>query len=110
MPLNASLRVEQMISAWTNWLEWQLINRKTYVDDQRYEPETRGYTLVNLGTRYQFNNKTSLTLGIRNVFDRQYDLPLGGVSIAELKTTMTGPLSSLTGPGRSFEVGLDIKF
>ena len=110
MPLNASLRVEQMISAWTNWLEWQLINRKTYVDDQRYEPETRGYTLVNLGTRYQFNNKTSLTLGIRNIFDRQYDLPLGGVSIAELKTTMTGPLSSLTGPGRSFEVGLDIKF
>jgi iron complex outermembrane recepter protein len=110
MPLNASVSIEQMVNAWTNSLELQLIDGKSRVDTQRYEPETDGYALVNVSTRYQFNDKASLTLGIRNLFDKQYDLPLGGVSIADLKSTMTGPLASVTGPGRSFEAGLNIKF
>ncbi len=110
MPLNASVSIEQMANAWTNSLELQLIDKKTNVDTQRYEPETDGYALVNLSTRYQFNDKANITFGIRNLFDKQYDLPLGGVSIADLKSTMSGPLASVTGPGRSFEAGLNIKF
>ncbi|MBI1423787.1 MAG: TonB-dependent receptor plug domain-containing protein [Gammaproteobacteria bacterium] len=110
MPLNASISLEQMVAPWTNMLELQLIDSKTIVDEQRYEPETKGYALVNVSTRYQFTDKASLTLGIRNMLNKQYDLPLGGVSLAELKSSMTGPLLPLQGPGRSFEAALNIKF
>jgi iron complex outermembrane receptor protein len=110
MPLNGSVSIEQMVNAWTNSVELQVIDSKTNVDLQRYEPVTDRYALVNLRTSYQMNNNVNLTFGIRNLFDKQYDLPLGGVSIAALKAAGIGPLLSLPGPGRSFDAGLNIKF
>jgi iron complex outermembrane recepter protein len=110
MPFNASVAVEQQLRAWTNTAEVQFIDSKTRVDLQRHEPVTDSCELVNLRTRYQVNQYATLTLGVSNLFDRQYDLPLGGVSIAELETAGAGPLLSLTGPGRSFEAGITIKF
>lgn len=110
MPLNALISVEQSISSWTNTVELQLVDSKTRVDAQRYEPQTSSYALVNLASRYQFTDKASLSMGIRNLFNRQYDLPLGGVSLADLKSGTTGQLMSLPGPGRSFNVGVNIHF
>jgi iron complex outermembrane receptor protein len=110
MPLNGSVGIEQLVNAWTNSVELQVIDSKTNVDAQRFEPVTDRYTLVNLRTSYRMDNNVTLTLGIGNLFDKQYDLPLGGVSLAALKAAGSGPLLSLPGPGRSFDAGVNIKF
>jgi iron complex outermembrane receptor protein len=91
-------------------VELQVVDSKTHVDTQRYEPVTDTYALVNLRTSYEMGRKITLIFGISNLFDRQYDLPLGGVNLAQLKTTGSGPLASLPGPGRSFNAGIKIRF
>ncbi len=110
MPLSGTFTLEQMVHAWTSSVELQVVDSKTHVDTQRYEPVTDTYALVNLRTSYEMGRKITLIFGISNLFDRQYDLPLGGVNLAQLKTTGSGPLASLPGPGRSFNAGIKIRF
>lgn len=110
MPLNGSIGIEQLVSAWTNSVELQVIDSKTNVDTQRFEPVTDGYALIHLRTSVQMDKKLTLIFGVRNLSDRQYDLPLGGVSLAELKAAGSGPLLSVPGPGRSFDAGVNLKF
>lgn len=33
-----------------------------------------GFALVNLNVEYAFNDQTSLTLGVRNILDKHYEL------------------------------------
>lgn len=110
MPLNTRVAVEQAIGNWINTAEWQLVDGKTRVDPLRLEQPTSGYTLVNLRTAYNWHN-LRVDAGISNLFDRFYYLPLGGVNYAAWKANgNTGQLGSLPGAGRSFDVGLTVKF
>lgn len=36
-----------------------------------------GFTLFNLNVEYEFNNRTSVSVGIRNLFDKNYELADG---------------------------------
>ena len=82
MPLNARLSLEQAINSWTNKVELQIVGKKSRVDSLRNEPATPGYSLVNLHTDYEMKN-VRLDLGITNLFNKYYSLPLGGVDIAD---------------------------
>ncbi|HET8710513.1 MAG TPA: TonB-dependent receptor [Spongiibacteraceae bacterium] len=112
MPANTKVSLEQTLGGWTNIAEVQWVARKSRVQDLRLEPEAASYTLVNLRTAYDWNLSAQTMLridaGIRNLFDRYYELPLGGVSVAEWKNS--GDLRQIAGPGRSFEVGATLKF
>ena len=109
MPVNLRLNLEQQIGTWTHTAELQLVAAKTAVDAQRNEDKTGGYALANLGTQYRLSGGVTLTAGIRNLFDRQYALPLGGVNIAEAKAS-GAPLAPLVGSGRSIDIGVNVKF
>ena len=104
MPANLTLALGQKLNAWTNTAELKVIGTKSDTDARRLEPETAGYALVNIATRYQFANGLSLQAAVRNLFDRFYVLPLGGLNLA---ATPTVPLS---GQGRSIDLGLNLKF
>jgi len=110
MPLNGNLTLEQRVSRWTNALELQLVGDKTEVDALRKEPTTPGFALLNLRTAYQYKN-LRLDVGITNLFNRFYYLPLGGINydhnLANLRLT---PFESVAGQGRSFNVGLTQTF
>ncbi|RTL56859.1 MAG: TonB-dependent receptor [Rhodocyclaceae bacterium] len=108
MPANFVFGIEQKLNAWTNSAEMQSVAAKTSVDERRLEFKTSGYTLVNLGTRYDLSNGLSIQAGVRNLFDRSYALPLGGNNIAV--TYAGGPLGPLLGQGRSIDLGLTLKF
>jgi iron complex outermembrane receptor protein len=107
MPLNAKLALEQNIRAWTNTIELQAVARKSRVQDLRLEEESAGYALVNLRTAYDLK-AVRIEAGISNLFDRYYDLPLGGANIAEWKNS--GTLGVVPGPGRSLDVGATLRF
>lgn len=110
MPLNLRMTMEQKISAWTNAIEFHLVERKTHVDDQRFEAKTSGYALMNLRTSYQWE-KARLDLGVTNLLDKFYYLPLGGVDYADWKAGGSiGQMSAVAGMGRSLNVGLTLKF
>jgi len=110
MPLNLRMTLEHQVNAWTNALDFQLVERKSNVDDQRFELKTAGYALMNLRTSYQWE-KARLDIGVTNLLDKFYYLPLGGVNYANWKAEgAVGQMASVAGMGRSLNVGLTLKF
>jgi iron complex outermembrane receptor protein len=110
MPLNMRLALEQSKGAWTNAAEVEFVNKKTRVDDARLEPQTSGYSVVNVRSSYQWKN-VRLDVAANNLFDKYYELPLGGVAYAEWKAAgSTGPIGALPGMGRSINVGLTLNY
>ncbi|NTW64325.1 MAG: TonB-dependent receptor, partial [Chlorobiaceae bacterium] len=110
MPLNGKFSLEQKIAGWTNAVEFELVDGKTEVDPVRKEPTTFGYGIVNLRTAYQWKN-LRIDLGIANLFDRFYYLPLGGINYdGNLANKRLVPFEALAGQGRSFTLGLTQAF
>ena len=89
MPLNATLALTQEIGSWSNMLEGEFVAAKDQVSKVRNEMQTPGYGLVHLRSRYE-REVWSAELGIENLFDRFYELPLGGADVGQ-GTTMTVP-------------------
>jgi len=116
MPLNAKLALTQTLGPWRNTLEGELVAAKNDVSKVRNEMQTAGYGLANLRSRYE--QKTwSVELGIENLFDRFYELPLGGAYVGQGTTMTIPPLPNqpqwgtpVPGPGRSLYVSANVKF
>lgn len=112
MPLNAKLALTQKRGRLTNTLEAQFVAAKNDVSDVRNEIETDGYSLINLRSSYAWK-QVRLDVGIDNLFDTGYALPLGGAYVGQGMTMsingvpwgVAGP-----GPGRSFYAGVNVKF
>jgi iron complex outermembrane recepter protein len=110
MPLNARVSLEQTIAAWTNAIELQLVDRKSKVDAIRDEEQTGGYALVSLRSAYQWK-AARIDVGISNLFNKFYYLPLGGVDYADWKAEgATGQFGSVPGAGRSVDIGLALQY
>ena len=116
MPLNAKLSLTQELGPWRNTLEGEFVAAKDDVSQVRNEMQTAGYGLAHLRSRYE--KKTwSVEIGIENLFDRFYDLPLGGAYVGQ-GTTMTIPPAPnqpqwgtpVPGPGRSIYAGVTLTF
>jgi iron complex outermembrane receptor protein len=116
MPLNAKLTLTQTLGRWTNTLEGEFVDAKDDISLVRNEMQTAGYGLAHLRSRYEKKN-WSLELGVENLFDRLYDLPLGGAYVGQ-GTTMTIPPAPnqpqwgtpVPGPGRSIYAALALNF
>ncbi|MBZ0095066.1 MAG: TonB-dependent receptor [Sulfuricella sp.] len=113
MPLNAKLAVVQRLGSWTNTAEVQLVDAKDDVSQIRNELKTSGYGLLNLRSSYTWK-QARFDVGIENVFDRLYDLPLGGAYVGQGMTmppTGGSPYgTAVPGMGRSIYAGVTVKF
>jgi iron complex outermembrane recepter protein len=111
MPLNGRLALDHSLGGWSSAIEVQAVDHKSEADALRKEPYTPGYALVNLRTSYAWSN-LRVDLGIDNLFDKQYYLPLGGVDYADQRfnSGMTHDFQALPGPGRSFNLGVTVSF
>ena len=109
MPLNAKLALTQELGSWRNTLEGEFVAAKDDVSAVRNEMQTAGYGLAHLRSRYE-RATWSAELGIENLFDRFYDLPLGGAYVGQGSTMMIphAAQSSRNGalpyPGRPFDL------
>lgn len=106
MPLNGKVALVYAKGKWTSDIVTHLVAKKKQVNEMRGEPETDGYALVDIGTSYTFSKSVKLDLGISNIFDLNYKLPLGGVDIVNYSRSSNRAVS---GMGRSFNTALTIE-
>jgi iron complex outermembrane receptor protein len=110
MPLNARIGFTEKLKSWTAGPEVQLVDRKSDVDPHRYEQRTPGYTLLNFNAGYQWRH-LRIDAGGNNLLNKYYYLPLGGVNFDDFQASgWTSQIRPLTGPGRSFYIGLTVPF
>ncbi len=115
MPLNGKVALTHQYGGWSNAVELVGVAGKNDTSSVRNEIHTAGYSLTHLRTSYTWKN-VRVDLGVENLFDRFYYLPLGGAYTGQ-GTTMsaTGTYSpaygiAVPGMGRSIYAGLNIKF
>ena len=110
MPLNARIGLKEMLKGFTGGPEIQVVDRKHDTDLLRFEPRTPGYALANFNAGYQWRH-LRFEGGGTNLLNRCYDLPLGGVNLDDFRASgWMGQILPLTGPGRSFYVGMSVPF
>lgn len=114
MPLNAKLAFIQKLGSWTNALEGQFVSAKDDVSAVRNEMKTGGYSLFNLRATYE-DKKYRFSAGVDNLFDKFYALPQGGAYLGQGTTMSMNNANSawgtsVPGMGRSFNVGVNVKF
>jgi iron complex outermembrane receptor protein len=112
MPLNTKLAVVQSMGSWTNTAEVQLVAVKTNVSQVRNEVQTGGYSLFNLHSSYEWG-KARLDIGIDNLFNKFYSLPLGGAYVGQGKTMGINSIQwgvPVPGIGTSIYTALNFKF
>lgn len=112
MPLDTRLTVSQKIGGWENSAELQLVDRKSNVSNVRQEVRTGGYGLVNLRTGYGWKT-VQLNVGVDNLFNKFYSMPLGGAYTGQGVTMSTLGIpwgAPVPGMGRSVNAGMTVKF
>jgi iron complex outermembrane receptor protein len=112
MPLNAKLALSHRQGNWDNAVELVMVKAKGDVSDVRNEIKTPGYSLVNLRGSYSWQ-KVRVDVGVDNLFDKRYFLPLGGAYVGQGMTmSITGVPWGIAVPGigRSLYAGLNVKF
>ena len=112
MPLNAKLAVVHRLGGWTNTAEFQAVADKENVSQVRNEVHTGGYSLFNLRSSYEWKY-ARLDLGIENLFNRFYSMPLGGAYVGQGSSMTTKGIPwgvPVPGMGRSFNFALNMHF
>ena len=116
MPLNAKLMLTHRHGGWDNVLEVAMAAAKDDVSAERNEVETAGYVLANLRASYSWP-KVRIDLGVENLFDTFYSLPLGGAYLGQGTTMTSTPVGSVPvwgtavpGMGRSIYAGVKVTF
>ena len=100
MPLHADFALEQASGGWNGRIELELARAKQDVSATRNEVATAGYGLLHLRGSYQWR-ALRLEFGAENLFDRFYQLPLGGAYLGQGKTMSgTGVPWGLAMPGK----------
>ncbi|CAN4271335.1 CirA Outer membrane receptor proteins, mostly Fe transport [Methylophilaceae bacterium] len=114
MPLNGKITLTHNYQAWDNAVEVVMVKDKDRTSDTRNEIQTKGYSLLNLRSSYNWK-QARLDLAVENLFDTQYALPLGGAYVGQGATMMASTMpigwgTAVPGMGRSVNVGLTLKY
>jgi iron complex outermembrane recepter protein len=112
MPLNTKVGLVHRLGGWTNTLEVQKVEAKTHISQVRNEVMTPRYTLTNFNTSYEWKY-ARLDVGVENVFNKFYLLPLGGAYIGQGNSMSINAIPwgmSVPGKGRSLNVALNLHF
>jgi iron complex outermembrane recepter protein len=112
MPLNGKLALVHRLGGWSSTAEVQGVAGKREVSQVRNEVRTAGYWLLNLRSSYEWKY-ARLDVGIENLLDRFYSLPLGGAYIGQGPSMTTNGIPwgvPVPGMGRSINVALNFRF
>lgn len=107
MPLNLRLGFDEEVKGLSAGFGSELVDHKSRLDPNRMELPTPGYALFNVHAVYKSKYVQG---GFRadNLFNRLYELPLGGNNIDIYSAT--GMMTPVTGRGRSLAVNLTAMF
>jgi iron complex outermembrane receptor protein len=112
MPLNAKASLVHRLGNWTSTLEVVGVAARNRVSRVRNEVPTPGYSLVNLRASHQWKG-VRLDVGVDNLFDRFYFLPLGGAYLGQGWSMTTNAIPwgvTVPGMGRSVTAAVSMEF
>lgn len=112
MPANLKLALVHRLEGWTNTLEVLGVAAKNRISQVRNEMKTPGYGLVNLRTGVDWKH-ARIDLGVENLFDRHYFMPLGGAYVGQGPSMTTAGIAwgvPVPGPGRSLNAALNLRY
>lgn len=110
MPLNVRIGLDEKLKGWTAGVQIQVVDRKSDIDPRRYEQQTPGYALFSLHSGYEWK-RIRIDGGVDNLLNKSYQLPLGGVNFDDFMASgWMSQIKPLTGRGRSFYVGLTMRY
>ena len=101
MPLNARMALDEELKGLTAGLGIQAVDRKSNVDPHRFEQSRRGMRSSTC-TRAISADICGSSAAADNLFNREYELPLGGVNFDDfMASRWMSQIKPLTGRGRS---------
>ena len=110
MPINLRLSLDEEWKGLVAGMGMEAVDRKSRLDPNRIEQATPGYTLFNLHASYR-RGFLEANAGADNLFNRLYELPLGGLNYDAWAASMyMNPILPLTGRGRSAHFALTARF
>ncbi len=112
MPLNVKLTLSHQYDAWASSLEVVGVQKKSDVSAVRNEIATGGYGLLNLRSSYSWR-RMRLDVGVENLFNKFYYLPLGGAYTGQGTTMSINGIPwgiAVPGMGRSLYAGVTVTF
>jgi iron complex outermembrane receptor protein len=110
MPLNTRVALDEEVKGLTAGVGVEAVDRKSNVDPHRFEQTTPGYVLFNLHGSYKLG-PLQANAEADNLFNRDYELPLGGVNFDDFMASMwMNQIKPLTGRGRSAYFSLTARF
>jgi iron complex outermembrane receptor protein len=107
-PLNGSATLSYARSKWWVGLEGVAYARQDDVSETNSETESSGYGLANLRGGYDLMRDLSITAGVENIFDREYQNHLSGINRVANSDVAVG--QRVPGTGRSFFAALQYRF
>jgi len=108
-PLSARTMLSYVQTTWRVGLEAETIAAQNKISTENEEQKTSGYALFNLSASYQPTQQVTLTAGINNLLDRDYQDHLGGYNrISDNPDIAQG--ERLHGLGRSGYVGVNVNW
>ncbi|WP_390904115.1 TonB-dependent receptor plug domain-containing protein [Shewanella phaeophyticola] len=108
-PLQTELGLHHQRGDWQNSVTWQWVAEKDRVDNTRLENTTGSFSLLNLSSSITWQ-QARISVAVKNLLDEYYQLPLGGVSIAEYKADNSYGFEQIAGAGRSLELSVNYSF
>lgn len=108
-PFNTSVQLQHQLGKLQTALKWQWQDGKSRLDSRRLENPTASYALLDLSSQWQHDQLT-LSVSISNLLDKDYELALGGVNIAEYRQDNSNGFGQLKGAGRSVNAGIRYSF
>ncbi|MEZ5572770.1 MAG: TonB-dependent receptor [Halioglobus sp.] len=112
MPLNTTLSLTHTLGNWTNVLEAQFVASKDNVSQVRNEIRTSSYNVYSLRSSYEWK-QFHIDVGIENLTDEFYDLPLGGAYVGQGATMSANGVPwgiAVPGMGRSVYTSVSMTF
>ncbi|MDC9725847.1 MAG: TonB-dependent receptor, partial [Gammaproteobacteria bacterium] len=107
-PLTARTMLSYVQTEWRVGFEAVTVAAQNKVSDENDEDKTAGYAVFNLNGNYQPTEMITLTAGVNNLFDREYQNHLGGYNRISDNDINQG--DRLPGLGRSAYVGVNVNW
>jgi iron complex outermembrane recepter protein len=107
MPLNLRLAFDEQIKGLVAGVGSEIVDSKSRLDPKRLEQRTPGYALFSVHTAYKSKHVQG-GFQVDNLFNRFYELPMGGNNIDIYQAS--GSMTPVSGRGRSASINLTATF
>lgn len=108
-PLTARTMLSYVQTEWRVGFEAETVASQNKVSSENNEQKTSGYAVFNLTGNYQPTENITLTAGVNNLFDRDYQNHLGGYNRISDNPDIA-QMERLPGLGRSAYVGVNVNW